>query len=175
LVMPVLDGFEVIRRIRQLPELDEVTVIAVSASVLRQTQEKSAAVGAADFLAKPIRVDELLDKLQTHLHLEWEYEDNILDFRFRVSDRQSSQFAIHHPKRSQRAQSEIIPPPLGDLSRLYQLARIGDVASLRERLDELTRSNPQIALFGASVSQLANELRLDEIEQFLQQYMKDDA
>jgi DNA-binding response OmpR family regulator len=108
----------------------------VSASVFRQTQELSIAAGADDFLVKPIHIDELLNKLQTHLHLEWEYEDNISDFGFRTSDSQSSQFAIRNPEWSQRAQSEIITPPLEELSRLYQLARIGDVASLRKRLEE---------------------------------------
>ena len=45
-VMPVMDGLETTRRLRQLPELREVPVIAVSASASLEDQRDSHAVGA---------------------------------------------------------------------------------------------------------------------------------
>jgi len=95
LVMPEMDGFEATRQIRQIPALSDVIIIAVSASAFEQTRQESFAAGCIDFLAKPIVAQILFDKLQTHLKIEWIYED-ISDFGFRISDFQSPQFAIRN-------------------------------------------------------------------------------
>jgi signal transduction histidine kinase/DNA-binding NarL/FixJ family response regulator len=73
LVMPLMDGFEMTRRLRQIPELRSVVVIAFSASVLEFDQRLSQAAHCDDFLPKPIHEPALLQKLQAHLGLEWVY------------------------------------------------------------------------------------------------------
>jgi signal transduction histidine kinase/CheY-like chemotaxis protein len=155
LVMPMLDGFEVIRRIRQLPEFHDVIIIGLSASVFEETQQASVAAGANDFLGKPVHLDDLLEKLQAHLHLEWEYE------------------APGEPREPETPMDReaIIPPSQAELAQLYQWAKIGDMMSLQERLEELSVSDPALTLFKARISQLANEAQLDEIEQFIKQYL----
>jgi len=45
LYMPVMDGFEAALRIRQIPELREVVIIAASASVSEESQSQSPAGG----------------------------------------------------------------------------------------------------------------------------------
>jgi PAS domain S-box-containing protein len=159
LVMPRLDGFEVIRRIRQLPSpLSETIIISVSASVFQQTQQKSTVAGADDFLSKPVHIDELLEKFGEYLNLEWIYE----------ALQGESQERLQPSERD-----KILPPPPKELSELYQLARTGNVIRLLEHLQKITASEPKFAAFGARLSQLADEFRLDEIEQFLQQYMRE--
>ncbi|PIE33184.1 hypothetical protein CSA56_12725 [candidate division KSB3 bacterium] len=74
LTMPILNGFEAIRHVRQMPGLDDVIVIGMSASVLRQIRNESLKAGSNDFLAKPFHFDDLLKCLQHHLKLEWIYE-----------------------------------------------------------------------------------------------------
>ncbi len=74
LIMPGMDGFEAIRRLRQIPELHDVLVLATSANVFGQTRQKSQAAGSDGFLAKPIHEDELLALLAQHLHLKWIYQ-----------------------------------------------------------------------------------------------------
>ena len=59
LIMPVMDGIEATSRIRQLPEGNDVTIIASSASVFQFNQQDSLKAGCNDFLNKPIRADEL--------------------------------------------------------------------------------------------------------------------
>jgi signal transduction histidine kinase/ActR/RegA family two-component response regulator len=77
LTMPVLNGFESIRHIRQMPVISDVTVVGMSASVLRQIQEESFRAGGDDFLVKPIQLDTLLDCLQRHLNVEWMYAEAV--------------------------------------------------------------------------------------------------
>jgi CheY-like chemotaxis protein len=75
LTMPVLNGFEAIRHIRQMPVISDVPVVGMSASVLRQIQEESFRAGGDDFLVKPIQFEKLLDCLQRHLNIEWLYAE----------------------------------------------------------------------------------------------------
>ncbi|MBJ6749135.1 transporter substrate-binding domain-containing protein [Geomonas sp. Red421] len=62
-VMPVMDGREATRRIRALPEGREVPIIAVSASVFEEQLRDVMEAGADEFLRKPFREEELLEKI----------------------------------------------------------------------------------------------------------------
>ena len=73
LVMPILDGFEATRRLRQSTELKDIIIIAVSASVLEEDRNKSLIAGCDDFVSKPFRIKDLLKKIGKHLELEWVY------------------------------------------------------------------------------------------------------
>ncbi len=60
MMMPVMDGYEAIRQIRQTPRIAELPVLAVTARALHEDRIKCIEVGATDYLAKPIDVDKLL-------------------------------------------------------------------------------------------------------------------
>ncbi|MEC4986117.1 MAG: PAS domain-containing protein [Oscillatoria sp. PMC 1068.18] len=76
LVMPVLDGFEFVRLLRQSECYQQTIVIASSASVLDEDRAKSLESGCNDFLAKPVEVEMLLICLQKYLNLRWIYAPN---------------------------------------------------------------------------------------------------
>ena len=62
-LMPVMDGFETLRRIQADPVLRSTPVVMLTA--LRQEEHvlNALKLGAADFLAKPFSPDELLARL----------------------------------------------------------------------------------------------------------------
>ena len=62
IVMPVMDGFEVLRRLRAVSELP---VIAFSAHT--SAAEEALRLGANDFLVKPFRPDDLVKRIKTLL------------------------------------------------------------------------------------------------------------
>jgi len=55
LVMPVMDGFEMVRQLRQIPKFENIPIIAASASVFEYHQQQSRMAGCNDFIAKPFR------------------------------------------------------------------------------------------------------------------------
>lgn len=57
--MPVLDGYETTRRIRQLPQYADLPIIALTANALSDERERCRTAGMNDYLAKPFRKDEL--------------------------------------------------------------------------------------------------------------------
>ena len=58
--LPGMDGFEVIRRLRALPGLAAVPVVAVSASVMPADQALAAKAGFDAYLGKPVHMPALL-------------------------------------------------------------------------------------------------------------------
>jgi signal transduction histidine kinase/DNA-binding response OmpR family regulator len=69
LVMPEMDGFEVLKRIRAKPETDRPTILMLSFVNLRERIALARELGAAAYLTKPLLPTELLDAMKTALGL----------------------------------------------------------------------------------------------------------
>ena len=66
LKMNDLDGLEATRRLRRDPVTSRIPVIAVTASALGDIRQTTREAGCVDYLAKPIRAQELFSMLQVH-------------------------------------------------------------------------------------------------------------
>ncbi|CAG1020994.1 two-component system, sensor histidine kinase [Patescibacteria group bacterium] len=73
--MPVMDGLEATKIIRQLPNGQDVKIVAVTASAFMEQREEMLQAGMDDFLRKPYRPDEIYDCLSKHLGVKYAYED----------------------------------------------------------------------------------------------------
>jgi two-component system, cell cycle response regulator len=62
--MPVMDGFEVARRLKADPALRGIPVIAVTASVSGADRESAIAAGFDGFVAKPIEPEPFLEQIR---------------------------------------------------------------------------------------------------------------
>ena len=69
LMMPGIDGFEVIRRLREDPETADVQIVILSALNSNEDVVKGFNVGANDFIMKPIIMEKLLSCVVTQLQL----------------------------------------------------------------------------------------------------------
>jgi len=65
--LPRLDGLEVVARIKAEESLRQIQVIALTASAMRGDRERFLAAGCDDYLSKPVRANELIEKIQTYL------------------------------------------------------------------------------------------------------------
>lgn len=61
--MPVMNGIEATRLLRQQPRFADLPVIAMSAGVTLEEQERCDEVGMTGFVGKPVNFEELADKL----------------------------------------------------------------------------------------------------------------
>ena len=67
-MMPVMDGVELIERLRADPKTAELPVVAITADATEQAERKARQAGAVDFITKPIDLPALLDRLRA-LHI----------------------------------------------------------------------------------------------------------
>lgn len=63
-MMPQMDGFTLVKRIRNRPEGRNLPVIFLSAKDRREGKPRSMLVGAVDYLSKPVEAAELLAKVK---------------------------------------------------------------------------------------------------------------
>jgi two-component system cell cycle response regulator DivK len=65
--IPIIDGYEVTRRIKANPALRSIPIIAVTSHALGEGEEKARAAGCDDFVAKPYSPRQLLAKVRQYL------------------------------------------------------------------------------------------------------------
>lgn len=73
--MPVMDGHEAARQIRDAAGESAPVIIALTASAFQEERESILAEGFADFLRKPFREDEIFERLTRHLGVRFVYAD----------------------------------------------------------------------------------------------------
>jgi hypothetical protein len=67
IMMPEMDGYTVIRKIRAEPQFATLPIIAVTAKAMKADREKCIQAGASDYIAKPVDPDKLLSLLRVWL------------------------------------------------------------------------------------------------------------
>lgn len=68
--LPEIDGYEVTARLKQLPNMLGVPIIAVTANVMKGDREKTLAAGCDGYIQKPIDIDLLPGQIESFLKKE---------------------------------------------------------------------------------------------------------
>jgi signal transduction histidine kinase/DNA-binding response OmpR family regulator len=155
LVMPIMDGYELLQQMRNDRDLQHLTVLVSSASVAQIDRQQSLAAGGDDFLAKPLQIDELLPLLAKHLQLTWQYDRTNSNHSFSVDDNSSSLTGTFLPTET-------------DLQILLELIQDGMVNKLIATAAQIGQKNILYQPFTSRIIQLAREFQIDRIEIFLQ-------
>ncbi|NET59792.1 MAG: GAF domain-containing protein [Symploca sp. SIO2E6] len=164
LLMPVINGFKLTRRLRELPEFDKTILLASSATVSDIYQKLSQEAGCNDFLPKPLSRRDLLEKIQNYLGLSWNYHKN------EQLSRQKSELVNDSLKGIQS--KEFVPPPIEELNMMYDLARKGLIDSLIEQTERLKKIDAQYLPFAEKIEALAGKFKIKEIRRFIKQFLE---
>lgn len=154
LSMPVIDGYELLKQLRQIPQFQDVVMIASSAHAFIADQQRSLDAGATAFLPKPIERDRLLELLGLHLNLSWIYE-------------QAPDETEAVPVES----GAIVAPSQAELLEMQSLALSGRLQSLKDRARQLEQQDAQLAAFTQIVCQHIENFQVEEVQQFIQKQL----
>ncbi|MDJ0589854.1 MAG: response regulator [Pleurocapsa sp. MO_226.B13] len=159
LVMPVKTGFEAVKEIRKLPEIKDVVIIAISASVLDMDRKKSRILGCDSFLPKPVDETNLLAALQEYLQLDWIYEE--------IEESSSA----HLTTTEATANQTVIALPPEEIEILYELAMLGSMKKIQERAIYLEELDEQYAPLANKLKELAQGFQEKAIVNLIEQYL----
>jgi len=67
-MMPEMDGYETMRRIRSMADFRRLPIIALTAKAMKGDREKCLEAGASDYVAKPVNTEQLLSLVRMWLH-----------------------------------------------------------------------------------------------------------
>ncbi len=149
--MPRLNGIEAVKQIRADEKLKHLKVIAVTASVFPEFREKAIEAGFDDFLGKPFRTEELIQKLQKHLEVTFE--------------------AAKPPEEAVAAESgsEVAADiPAEALEKLREALKIKNLTAIKALVKEW-EEDPATAAFGAQAGKLAGAFDFAGLEKLTKQ------
>jgi signal transduction histidine kinase/DNA-binding response OmpR family regulator len=68
IMMPGMDGYETMRAIRKIERFQSLPIIALTAKAMKGDREKCIEAGASDYIAKPVRSEQVLSLLRVWLY-----------------------------------------------------------------------------------------------------------
>ncbi len=152
-VLPGIDGLEATRRLRELPALRAVPVIAVSASTSGSDEKRCLAAGIDAFLPKPIDRAALLARVADLLALSWIHADP----------------ASGGTRDGTRA-TPIVVPPRHELEQLHQLALEGNMREIARETERLATLDTRFGAFAEQVRQLAEAYQSKALLRLIQSH-----
>ena len=152
-VMPILDGLQAIRNLRQTPGLETVPVISMSASASPADQTLCLANGANAFVPKPIMFDRLLASMAELMGLEW------------IRDG-----AAEPPPPTPAPALPLVPPPAEELDILYRLAMIGNMNDIARRAVHVASLDPRYGPFARRLEDLAKGFESRAVLRLIQDF-----
>jgi signal transduction histidine kinase/DNA-binding NarL/FixJ family response regulator len=157
IMMPIMNGLEATHRIRIDPELQQIPIIAISASTSTEDQEASLIAGVNEFMTKPVDHAALFYLIGKHIGLDWEEE--LLPEKVAGADQHSNSLII---------------PPQEEIEILYILAQAGNMRDIRKQAEHLIALNEQYRAFADKLSSLAKGYQSKAIMELVQTHMGQD-
>ncbi len=146
LIMPHMNGFELVQKLYKLPELQEVIIFITSADVFEQ---QNLQIDCNEFFAKPIDTGILLNKLAKYLPLKWVFED--ID--------------------TSTENTNIIGPSTEQAAILLKLVLAGNVKKIINNVNQLEQQYPELAQFTTEVKKLVRNFAMSELKTFIKLYI----
>ena len=152
-VMPEMDGLEAARRMRQLPLLQHVSIIAISASALESDAKQCLAAGMNAFLPKPVDFGKLLPQIAALLQLKWRYE-------------------LRQAGPSQPEEDELlIVLPEKEMETLHYLARMGKMQEIACQANRIAELDERYRAFANQLRTLASEYQSKAVLRLVERHM----
>jgi signal transduction histidine kinase/DNA-binding NarL/FixJ family response regulator len=147
LVMPVVDGFDAIRSIRDTPSIAATRVVAVSASVAESIRNECLRVGFDEFLPKPFRQLDLLETTRSLLGVVW----------------------THHTRRTKAeyGASQEVVPPAELLDEIEQQVASGNIRRILLATDTIREAGERYAPVADRIAAMAQEFQINRLADYI--------
>ncbi|WP_332982569.1 PAS domain S-box protein [Microcoleus sp. A003_D6] len=156
MLMPVMDGYEATRLIKQTAEGRETIIIALTASAFDEQRPIILSAGCNDLICKPFREEVLFEKIAHHLKLRYIYEE------------ENSSTSLSAPTLLKSLTTEDLSVmPTDWLVDLYRAALCVDDKRILELIEQIPETEANLA---NALTDLVDNFRIDIIIDLTQLY-----
>ncbi len=131
LIMPVINGLDVVKKIKDDQKLKEIKIIGITAATLDKASARYFAETCNDFIFKPIEPYCLFEKIKEQLQVEWVFEEALIN----ISDKQGTNY------------DEENIPSVKILNTIAQKVGDGDFNAIQDIINELYNENDAYRVF----------------------------
>jgi len=150
--MPVMDGYEATRRIKETEKGKNTPIVALTASAFEDERKKIEALGMQGYIRKPFKESELFGTMAKILHLDYIYEDELGDpSQVQPSGKALVSEDVH------RLQPELI----------IKMAEAISIADLDLFVDLVNSIGPEHAEIAKKLMELAHNYEYGSLQQLL--------
>jgi CheY-like chemotaxis protein len=147
LKMTGLDGLEATRRLTRDPATSSIPIVAVTASALGNSRQRARDAGCVDYLAKPVRAQQLFGMLQTHV---------------------GARFVSETPSSMTRAANIATLERRDEIGgRLRSAISLGDVSAIQELARTLMKGTVPEAAVGERINHLMTNFDFDGLNELV--------
>ncbi len=164
LVMPVMDGFELIRQLRRQPTCQAIPIFVTSTDFLEASPSST---GYEVFLTKPVCPQELLDALQKQLELRWVVEVTTPNLS---TVEVSTTLATETQNLSELLTALPLSPELASI--LHELGVMCDAEGLLKQANLLEQQHQEWQPVAAVIRQWAENYQFEEICVLVEPYLR---
>ncbi|GEM_PF-7093297 len=155
--MPGMETSQLICRIRQRFGESVPPILALSANIFINTQQAGARIGYDDFIAKPIVVEALLEKLRVYLNLVWIFQQGGYCGERNLGEGLDGE--------------ELAGPSQEEARVLLDLALQGDIGGIIDCAERLIQENRQLERLGKRIVQLAKNFEERKLCELVERYL----
>ena len=154
--MPIMDGYQATKAIKNHPQGKATKIIVLTASLLDEERSHILDSGCDDFLRKPFRAPELLEKIGQYLGVSYVYDE--ID----SSGTSNSMFHTSQPTKiiQQAVLDHLDNMSVEWLTQLHQAAEVVDNLCLSELIDQIPAEKSDLAEI---IVDLMESFRVDKI------------
>ncbi|MEG3986074.1 response regulator [Microcoleus sp. S28C3] len=156
MLMPVMDGYEATRQIKQTLEGRQTIIIALTASAFDEQRQMILSAGCNDLICKPFREEVLFEKIAHHLNLRYIYEE----------ENSSTSFSSGTLLKSLTAE-DLSVMPTDWVVELHRAALCVDDNRILELIEQIPETEANLA---NTLTDLVDNFRIDIIIDLTQLY-----
>ena len=164
--MPVMDGYEATKRIRDLCSgAESPVIIAVTASVFEEDRTVVMSIGCDGIVMKPYKEIDIIEVLQKHLDVKFIYSvEEMLTKDSRLSGAAISD--IDPSKVEKLTSSSLDALPEETVTLLKKAVAALEIDTVLAIIEEIAKENQPLAMV---LKSFAEEYRFDKLQKFLEQ------
>ncbi len=160
IVMPILNAWDMVEKLRLQAQFSKLIVIASSANIFDFDQQQSHNYGCNDFLPKPVQSEQLLTQIQRHLGITWIYQAGSEIVPALATENSPNNIVC-----------EFMLPPKEELQNMWAAAIIGDIAAVAQEAQRLQQLDIKYLPFAATLLELTQNLDEEGILKLVKQYI----